>query len=77
MRDATETTVLVTGVTDGLGKRVVRELAAQGATVLLHGHSREHLEATREEVGGRTGNERLRSYYAAKPTWCFATPVAS
>ena len=64
MRDATETTVLVTGATDGLGKRVAQELAARGATVLLHGRSTERLKATREEVGSRTGNERLR-YYSA------------
>ncbi len=64
MRDATETTVLVTGATDGLGKRVAQELAARGATVLLHGRSTERLKATREEVGRRTGNERLHYYLA-------------
>ena len=36
MRDLAEATILVTGATDGLGKRVALELAGQGATVLLH-----------------------------------------
>jgi len=33
--------ILVTGATDGLGRRVARDLAALEATVLLHGRSRE------------------------------------
>jgi NAD(P)-dependent dehydrogenase (short-subunit alcohol dehydrogenase family) len=64
MRDLEEEAILVTGATDGLGKRVVRELAAKGATVLLHGRSTERLEATFEEVREQTGNEKLRSYLA-------------
>ena len=57
-------TILVTGATDGLGRRVARELAARGATVLLHGRSTERLEATSEEVRGQTGSEKLRCYPA-------------
>jgi NAD(P)-dependent dehydrogenase (short-subunit alcohol dehydrogenase family) len=64
MRNLEEETILVTGATDGLGKRVARELAAQGATVLLHGRNRERLEATSEEVRSRTGSEKLRYYLA-------------
>ena len=45
MRDLGGATILVTGATDGLGKRVAQELAGRGATVLLHGRSRERLEA--------------------------------
>ena len=45
-------TVLITGATDGLGRGVARDLAARGATVLLHGRSREKLEALSEELGG-------------------------
>ena len=48
MRDAAEATILVTGATDGLGKRVVLELAGMGATVLLHGRSRERLQTVFE-----------------------------
>jgi NAD(P)-dependent dehydrogenase (short-subunit alcohol dehydrogenase family) len=64
VRDAAEATVLVTGATDGLGKRVARELAAKGATVLLHGRSPERLEASLEEVRSQTGSEKLGSYVA-------------
>ena len=64
MRDAAEATILVTGATDGLGKRVARELAGMGATVLLHGRSPERLEATLEELRKETGCENLGSYLA-------------
>jgi NAD(P)-dependent dehydrogenase (short-subunit alcohol dehydrogenase family) len=56
--------ILVTGATDGLGRRLASDLAATGATVLLHGRSRERLEATIEKVRGETGNEKLGSYLA-------------
>ena len=64
MRDAAQATVLVTGATDGLGRRVARELAGMGATVLLHGRNPERLEATLEELRGETGSEKLGSYLA-------------
>jgi short-subunit dehydrogenase len=43
MDDLTEAKILVTGATDGLGRRVAFELAGRGATMLLHGRSRERL----------------------------------
>src|SRR5918996_1575353 len=64
MRDAAETTILVTGATDGLGKRVARELAANGTTVLLHGRSPERLEATLEEIRSQTSSQKVGSYLA-------------
>src|SRR5919199_781621 len=64
MRDAAEKTILVTGATDGLGRRVSRELAARGATVLLHGRSEERLEATHREVHEHAGSEKLHCYLA-------------
>ena len=64
MRDAAEATILVTGATDGLGKRVARELAAKGTTVLLHGRSPERLEATLEELRGQRGSQKVGSYLA-------------
>jgi len=64
MRDLEQETILVTGATDGLGKRVASELTQRGATVLLHGRSRERLEATFEEVRKETGSEKLRYYLA-------------
>lgn len=56
--------ILVTGATDGLGKRVARDLAARGATVLLHGRSREKGEATLQEIREATGNQKLNYYNA-------------
>jgi NAD(P)-dependent dehydrogenase (short-subunit alcohol dehydrogenase family) len=64
VRDLEEETILVTGATDGLGKRVASALAGRGATVLLHGRSRERLETTFEQIRERTGNEKLRCYLA-------------
>ena len=64
MRNLAEATILVTGATDGLGKRVARELAAKGTTVLLHGRSPERLEATLEELRGQTSTEKVGSYVA-------------
>ena len=64
MRDAAEATILVTGATDGLGKRVALELAAKGATVLLHGRSPERLEATLDEVRGQTNSQMVGTYLA-------------
>jgi short-subunit dehydrogenase len=64
MRNLEEETILVTGATDGLGKRVASALAGRGATVLLHGRSLERLEATLEELRGETRSEKLRCYLA-------------
>jgi NAD(P)-dependent dehydrogenase (short-subunit alcohol dehydrogenase family) len=64
MRDLDGATILVTGATDGLGKRVARELAGKGATVLLHGRNSERLQAALEDIRKVTGSERLGSYLA-------------
>jgi NAD(P)-dependent dehydrogenase (short-subunit alcohol dehydrogenase family) len=64
MRPLEEQTVLVTGSTDGLGRALARELAALGATVLLHGRSSERLEDSLRGLRNATGSERLRGYLA-------------
>jgi len=64
MRDLTGATILVTGSTDGLGKRVALELAGRGATVVLHGRDRVRCEAAVEEIRIQTGSEKSRSYLA-------------
>jgi NAD(P)-dependent dehydrogenase (short-subunit alcohol dehydrogenase family) len=61
---AEQTTILVTGATDGLGRGVARDLAAGGATVLLHGRDPERLSDTRAEIAAATGSDRLRTYRA-------------
>jgi len=37
MRPVNQQTILITGATDGLGRALAGELAAKGATLLLHG----------------------------------------
>ena len=64
MRNLAEATILVTGATDGLGKRVAQELAAKGTTVLLHGRSPERLDATLEEIQSQTSSQKVGSYLA-------------
>jgi len=51
MRPLEHQTILVTGSSDGHGKRVAQELAARGATVLVHGRDREKTEAAAREIG--------------------------
>jgi NAD(P)-dependent dehydrogenase (short-subunit alcohol dehydrogenase family) len=50
--------VLVTGATDGLGRQVARDLAARGATVLLHGRRQEKGRATLRGIAEATGPTR-------------------
>jgi NAD(P)-dependent dehydrogenase (short-subunit alcohol dehydrogenase family) len=57
-------TVLVTGATDGLGRALAGELAADGWTVLVHGRDEARGQAALEEIRARTGNEDLRLYLA-------------
>ncbi len=56
--------VLITGSTDGLGKLVARQLAACGATVLLHGRDPDKGEAVLRELALASGSTRLRYYNA-------------
>ena len=51
MRPLQEQTILVTGSSDGHGKRVARELAARGASVLVHRRDREKTEGAAREIG--------------------------
>lgn len=50
-------TALVTGATDGLGRAVAERLAADGATVLLHGRNLERVDAAVREIRDATGSE--------------------
>jgi NAD(P)-dependent dehydrogenase (short-subunit alcohol dehydrogenase family) len=64
MRPVSEQVILITGATDGLGRRLARELAAQGATLLLHGRSQPRGEDTLSEIRDATHNRKL-TYYRA------------
>jgi NAD(P)-dependent dehydrogenase (short-subunit alcohol dehydrogenase family) len=52
-------TCVVTGANTGMGKVVARELARQGATVVLACRSEERARAAREEIVQATGNEKV------------------
>jgi NAD(P)-dependent dehydrogenase (short-subunit alcohol dehydrogenase family) len=56
--------VLITGSTAGIGKETARQLAALGATVLVHGRSAARCQAVVEEIRAATGNPRV-DYLAA------------
>lgn len=60
MRPLDQQTILVTGATDGLGRGLATELAAGGATVLIHGRDDGKGAATIDEIRAQTGNDNLR-----------------
>jgi len=60
VRALDEQTILVTGATDGLGRSLATELAAAGATVLLHGRDETRGRETLASIEAATGNTRLR-----------------
>jgi len=64
VRRISESTVLITGATDGLGKAVATELAKSGATLLVHGRNDARGEQTLREIGSETGSVRLVWYRA-------------
>ncbi|MFG3281882.1 SDR family NAD(P)-dependent oxidoreductase [Streptomyces sp. NPDC048111] len=59
MTAVTEQTVLITGATDGLGRALAHELAAQGHALILHGRSARKGEELLTELRAKTGNEEL------------------
>ena len=57
-------TALITGATDGLGRAVAERIAAEGATVLLHGRDRGRLDAAARQVGDAAGSGEVRTFLA-------------
>ena len=64
MRNADQQILLITGATDGLGRRVAEDLAGRGPTLLLHGRNPEKGAATVAAIRAATGNEQLHYYNA-------------
>ncbi|MGH9058543.1 MAG: SDR family NAD(P)-dependent oxidoreductase, partial [Acidimicrobiales bacterium] len=64
MHPLADQVVLVTGATDGLGRGLAAHLAAQGATVLVHGRDDERGRATMQAITQATPDARLQWYRA-------------
>src|SRR5436190_21172966 len=62
MRPIDQSTILVTGATDGLGHALAGRLHAEGAQLLLHGRDRAKLDGLREELAGA---ETLQADFAS------------
>lgn len=62
MNDAvpSERTVFITGGTDGLGRAVALNLAAEGVRLVVHGRDRGRLERLSSELAGAGGQRRSR-----------------
>lgn len=56
--------ILITGATDGLGRALAGRLAADGATLILHGRDRRRLDGAADEIGGTGGADRPRTVLA-------------
>ncbi|HTE46690.1 MAG TPA: SDR family NAD(P)-dependent oxidoreductase [Gemmatimonadaceae bacterium] len=59
-----KSTILITGATDGLGQGIALDLAAKGATVLLHGRDPERIARTVDAIRAQTPSARVRTYRA-------------
>ncbi len=57
-------TILITGATDGLGRALADRLAADGATLILHGRDRPKLDAAADAIQDTHGAERPHTVLA-------------
>jgi NAD(P)-dependent dehydrogenase (short-subunit alcohol dehydrogenase family) len=57
-------TIFITGATDGLGRALAHRLAADGATLILHGRDDRKLDRTADGVASATGADRPRTVLA-------------
>ncbi|NLI73787.1 MAG: SDR family NAD(P)-dependent oxidoreductase [Euryarchaeota archaeon] len=64
MKSIDDSVVLITGSTDGIGKRVAHDLAIKGTEVLIHGRSPDKGAYVTDEIIQSTGNERLQYFNA-------------
>ncbi|HMQ25195.1 MAG TPA: SDR family NAD(P)-dependent oxidoreductase [Acidimicrobiales bacterium] len=62
--DQTGQVVVITGATSGLGLAAARQMAANGATVVLVGRDAAKTDRVRDELATATGNDRLETVVA-------------
>ena len=55
MRQLAEQRILITGSTDGHGRRVAAELAQRGVSVLIHGRDPKRVDAAAHHIGAEAG----------------------
>ena len=60
MRELDQQTILITGASDGLGRALTAELAAGGATVLIHARDEGRGKAVVDEIRAQTANDKLQ-----------------
>ncbi|GFO55730.1 3-oxoacyl-ACP reductase [Geomonas sp. Red276] len=64
MTNVESLTILITGATDGLGEAVAGDLAARGATILLHGRDPSKGQRVMQKIRERSGSAKV-SYFNA------------
>ena len=57
-------TIFITGATDGLGRALAGRLAADGASLILHGRDAGKLESTAAEIAAADGVDHPRTVRA-------------
>ena len=62
--DQTDQVVVITGATSGLGLAAARQVAANGATVVLVGRDAAKTDRVRDELADATGSDRLETVVA-------------
>jgi len=57
-------TIVITGSTDGIGKLVAKQLAAEGHQIIIHGRKPEKLNAVKGEIISSTNNQNILAFNA-------------
>lgn len=61
---STAPTIFITGATDGLGRALAHRLAADGATLILHGRDQDRLGQTADAIQATHGGQRPQTVLA-------------
>ena len=64
MSNVDDRVVLITGATSGLGRQLAEKLAAEGATVAVHGRNPKRCDETASQIRAATGNDSIHCHVA-------------